>query len=121
MLCTHKYQIFSNRIPFIYTWPKILIAEYHLYDSVVKVQACGLKQSCLNYVNKSIFSQASLGADIAQLQAGQNEIVKEIKAIREQTQDLVEFEAEMRLKVGPLIAVTKDNTYDIAVLKNRVG
>jgi hypothetical protein len=59
-------------------------------------------------------------------QAGQSEIIKEVKAIREQTEHLTEFEAKTDLnfrktfeEINTMKRVTKDNLYDIADLKTR--
>ena len=57
----------------------------------------------------------------AELRASQVEIIHDVKAIWGQTERLTEFEAEICLKVSQLITVTKDNTYDIAILKHKAG
>ena len=65
--------------------------------------------------------QAAMQVDIADIKAGQASIAKDVKDIREQTEDLVEFEAEMRLNFKTLKGVSKVNTYDIAELKAAVN
>ena len=70
--------------------------------------------------------QAKLEASQTKLEAGQTEIIHEVKAIREQTQDLVEFQAETRLNLGKISKkldamqrVTEQNTFNIAELQTR--
>ena len=70
--------------------------------------------------------QAALEAGQAALKAGQAEIIKEVKAIREQTEHLTEFEAKTELNfkkisndINTLKNITKDNLFDIAELKTK--
>ena len=62
-------------------------------------------------------SVAELKVNQAEIKATQVEILHEVKAIREQTGHLAEFEAEMRLNFKSLKGVTRINTFDIAELK----
>ena len=62
-----------------------------------------------------------LEAGQAELKAGMEAITKEVKSIREQTEDLTEFEADMRLSFKELKGVTQVNLYDIASLKHKVS
>ena len=61
---------------------------------------------------------------LEKLETGQAEIINEVKAIREQTEHLTEFEAKTDLNfkkisndINTLKNITKDNLYDIAELK----
>ena len=79
-----------------------------------------------NKVDRLESDVTELKVNQAELKAGQSEIIHEVKAIREQTQDLVEFKAETRInlskmdkKLDGMLRVTKDNKYDIAELQSR--
>ena len=68
-----------------------------------------------------------LETDIAELKEGQAAIAKDVKAIAEQTQDLVEFQAETKInfqklsgKLDSVVRVSTTNSYDIADLKANV-
>ena len=68
----------------------------------------------------------SLEAKTMRIEVMQSEIIKEVKAIREQTEDLVEFEAEtgksfkdLSKKLDAIQRVTASNTYNIAELQTR--
>jgi len=84
------------------------------------------EEKILDILNTLAGDMHTVKASIVKLDSGQAEtntglaaVAKDVKAVCEQTADLVEFEAEMRLKITPLIAVTKDNMFDIAVLKHK--
>ena len=70
--------------------------------------------------------QAKLEEGQAKLEAGQSEILKEVKAIREQTEDLVEFKAETRIhfkdmdkKLDAIQRIISKHAFDIAELQTR--
>ena len=62
-----------------------------------------------------------LEAGQAELKAGQEAMAKEVKAIREQTEHLTEFEAETRKSLSELNGVTSINSFDIASLRHKVS
>ena len=77
-------------------------------------------------VDKLDFKVDKLESKVDRLETGQTMLIHDVKAIFEQTQDLVEFEAETRLsfikaskKLDAVQRVTKDNTYNIAELQSR--
>jgi len=64
---------------------------------------------------------AELKIGQAELRASQVEVIREVKAIRGQTEHLTEASVEMRLNFKTLNGVTKENSYDIAKLKAAVN
>ena len=96
-------------------------------------QILTMLQTIVTKVDKLEAGQVALSAMVDSLEAKtmrievvQNELVREVKVIREQTENLVEFEAETRKnfrdlskKLDAIQRVTAYNTYNITELQTR--
>ena len=88
-----------------------------------------MQSDMIELKTKAISLETKVGGletKIDSLEAGQKEIAHEVKAIREQTEDLVEFETEMRTelkninkKLDTVQKATAKNMFDIFELQNR--